>query len=79
MDVGWGVENYGTDPDYDIDIRPQDWVAGRDPQLEKALQLVLAALKKHRPPRPELDRRPRLALPELPLRELAVTTTEDAG
>ena len=33
-DVGWGVENYGTDPDIDIDITPQDWAAGKDPQLE---------------------------------------------
>ena len=24
VDVGWKVENYGTDPDYDIDIAPHD-------------------------------------------------------
>ena len=36
-DVGWGVENYGTDPDYDVDIRPQDYAAGKDPQLDKAI------------------------------------------
>ncbi|MBV8600490.1 MAG: PDZ domain-containing protein, partial [Candidatus Eremiobacteraeota bacterium] len=40
VDVGWGVENYGTDPDYDIDVAPHDARAGRDPQMEKALELI---------------------------------------
>ena len=25
IDVGWGVENYGTDPDVEVDIAPQDY------------------------------------------------------
>ena len=65
-DVGWGVENYGTDPDVEVDIRPQDHVAGRDPQLEKAISLALSALRRHRPLEADLARRPRLELPELP-------------
>ncbi len=36
VDVGWAVENYGTDPDIEVDIAPQDFAAGRDPQLERA-------------------------------------------
>ena len=36
-DVGWSVENYGTDPDVEVDIRPQDHVAGDDPQLDMAV------------------------------------------
>ncbi len=28
-DVGWNVENYGTDPDIEIDIRPQGLRCGR--------------------------------------------------
>ena len=44
-DVGWAVENYGTDPDHDVDIKPQDYAAGRDPQLDKALDLVTRALQ----------------------------------
>ena len=24
LDAGWQVENYGTDPDFDVDIAPQD-------------------------------------------------------
>ncbi|MDH3674392.1 MAG: PDZ domain-containing protein, partial [Anaerolineae bacterium] len=31
-DVGWGVENYGTDPDIEVDIKPQDYARGQDPQ-----------------------------------------------
>ena len=27
-DVGWGVENYGTDPDIEVDNAPQDAAAG---------------------------------------------------
>ena len=59
-DVGWKVENYGTDPDYDVDIKPQDHAAGRDPQMEKAISLVSAALRKWRAPQPDLDKRPYL-------------------
>ena len=42
---GWGIENYGVDPDVEVDIAPQDWAAGRDPQLERAVQMVLEALE----------------------------------
>lgn len=72
-DVGWGVENYGTDPDVDVDIRPQDALAGRDPQLDKAVQLALAALRRHRPLQADVGRRPRLELPALPPRPTAPT------
>ncbi|MGI5274586.1 S41 family peptidase [Nonomuraea sp. CA-218870] len=44
---GWGVENHGVDPDVEVVITPQDRVAGRDPQLEKAVELALAALDEH--------------------------------
>jgi tricorn protease len=61
-DVGWRVENYGTEPDHTVEIAPQDWMAGRDPQLEKALQLVVERLL-DKPARPEFGGRPRLARP----------------
>ncbi len=67
-DVGWAVENRGTDPDEEVVIRPQDYVAGRDPQLQRAIELVLEALARFVPVRPALDRRPRKALPSLPAR-----------
>ncbi|MEX0874434.1 MAG: S41 family peptidase [Actinomycetota bacterium] len=67
-DVGWGVENYGTDPTHDVDISPQDHAAGRDPQMDTALRLMREALRKHRPLEPDMTKRPRLALPSLPQR-----------
>ena len=45
-DVGWGVENYGTDPDEEIEITPQDWRANRDPQLERAVEVALEQIEK---------------------------------
>jgi tricorn protease len=46
---GWGVENHGVDPDVEVVVTPQDLVAGRDPQLERAVELALAALRERRP------------------------------
>jgi tricorn protease len=42
---GWGVENHGVDPDVEVVCTPQDWVARRDPQLEEAVRIALAALE----------------------------------
>ncbi|WP_405592596.1 S41 family peptidase [Streptomyces sp. NBC_01190] len=41
---GWGVENHGVDPDIEVPHTPQDWAADRDPQLDTAIELALAAL-----------------------------------
>jgi len=62
VDVGWKVENYGTDPDYDVDIAPHDDRAGSDPQMQKALELV-ATLRAASNGKPHFDGRPLLALP----------------
>ena len=62
QDVGWGVENYGTDPDIDIDIAPQDYANGYDPQMEKALSLINAALEANPPVKPSFADRPNLAV-----------------
>ena len=64
-DVGWNVENYGTDPDYDVDISPQDYREGRDPQMEFALRLMDRALETAPDLRPDLSTRPSLSLPTL--------------
>jgi len=48
----WIVENVGVAPDYQVDQRPDLVVQGRDPQLEKAIELVLEVLKKE-PPVPQ--------------------------
>ncbi|GGM93566.1 S41 family peptidase [Streptomyces fuscichromogenes] len=42
---GWGVENHGVDPDVEVVQTPQDWGAGRDPQLDEAIRLALEALE----------------------------------
>jgi tricorn protease len=63
-DVGWGVENYGTDPDVEVEIRPQDYAAHRDSQLEMAIEMILQALARTTPRVPEPSKRPVLALPQ---------------
>lgn len=54
-DVGWGVENYGTDPTVDVDYPPQAYMQGIDPQLDWAIAeaLLLAAEKSVEIPRSE--------------------------
>lgn len=42
----WGIENAGVRPDYDVEITPQDVMAGRDPQLEKAVEVAMARIPK---------------------------------
>jgi Periplasmic protease len=42
-------ENVGVPPDVEVEITPADYAAGRDPQLEKAIELVMEMLKKNPP------------------------------
>ena len=42
----WGIENIGVAPDFDVEITPADVIAGRDPQLEKAIEVALAQISK---------------------------------
>ena len=68
-EYGWNIENHGVDPDVEVDIAPQDWAAGRDPQLDTAVRLVLEALEREpvaRPPDPAT--RPSRRPPVLPPR-----------
>ncbi len=46
---GWVVENVGVPPDIEVEQTPADVIAGRDPQLERAIQWVLEELKKNPP------------------------------
>ena len=69
-DFGWSVENYGVEPDVEVLISPDDWAAGRDPQLETAVRLALEALEKQppaAPPGPTVSH-PNKARPPLPPR-----------
>ena len=64
-DVGWRLENYGTDPDIEVDNAPHDYREGKDPQLERAVAVALELVRKHPPHRPKPTDRPRLSPPRL--------------
>lgn len=68
-DVGWNVENYGTEPDIEIDNTPQDYVTGRDSQLERAISEALRLLETMPIRKPDVTQRPSRALPKLPPRQ----------
>ena len=69
-EYGWSVENHGVEPDVEVLITPDDWTAGRDPQLETAVRLALEALEKQ-PPKTPADRAtgPSKVRPSLPPRQ----------
>jgi len=50
---GWVVENVGVPPDVEVEQWPADVIAGRDPQLEKAIEIIMEELKKNPPKRPK--------------------------
>jgi tricorn protease len=52
---GWGVENHGVDPDIEVIHDPADLFSDADPQLDRAIAELLAAL----------DATPAAARPEL--------------
>ena len=43
----WAVENEGVAPDIEVEITTADAMAGRDPQLERAVQEALKLLQQH--------------------------------
>lgn len=52
----WEVEGYGVDPDYEVENAPHEMVAGRDPQLKKAVEVILDLLESQSdstPPKPD--------------------------
>jgi tricorn protease len=57
-DVGWNLENYGTDPDIEVDISPQDYVNKKDPQLERAVEECLKLIESYPFLKPEPGERP---------------------
>ncbi len=54
--TGFTIENQGIDPDIEIEQWPKEVMAGKDPQLEKAIEVILQQLNDYNenlPPRPE--------------------------
>lgn len=64
-DVGWGVENYGTDPDHIVEIAPENHAQEKDVQLEFTINETLKQLKKNPVIKPNLSSKPNLALPKI--------------
>jgi tricorn protease len=60
---GWTIENYGVDPDIEVEITPQDYAKGLDPQLDRGIEEVLRILKDKPVKQPSFEGRPNLALP----------------
>lgn len=64
-DGKWAVENEGVAPDIDVENWPKDVIAGRDPQLERAVEEAMRLLKERpvdrmtkEPPPPTWGKRP---------------------
>jgi tricorn protease len=53
---GWVVENVGVPPDIEVEQDPAVVAAGNDPQLDRAIAVVLAELEKN--PAPKAPARP---------------------
>ena len=59
----WIAENVGIEPDVEIENDPELWRQGRDPQLEKAIELVMAELAKKPAAEPKRPAYPNYQLP----------------
>ncbi len=49
----WEVENHGVGPDIEVEFDPELVRRGQDPQLERAVEEVMAELKEHPIPEPK--------------------------
>ena len=62
---GSNMENNGEQPDYLVPMSPEDWLANRDPQLDKAIELLTTASPGTTPtgsPKPNVEASPRGAV-----------------
>jgi len=50
---GWVVENVGVPPDIEVEQWPAEVINGHDPQLEKAIEVILNELEENPPVKPE--------------------------
>jgi tricorn protease len=50
----WEVENNGVPPDIEVEMDPAAWRRGGDPQLERAVEYLMAELKKNPQQKPKL-------------------------
>ena len=57
-DGEWEIENHGVDPDIEVDMTPKMVIEGRDPQLEKAIEVILEELEANPVPKPIIPEKP---------------------
>jgi tricorn protease len=57
------VENVGVPPDIEVEMSPAAVIAGHDPQLEKAVEVLMADLKKNPPVTPKRPKYPNKVVP----------------
>ena len=62
-DVGWSVENYGTDVDLEVNNLPNEYRKNIDTQLDKAIDLIQKDVKKAKLIKPNFEDKPNLKLP----------------
>ena len=68
--MGYQVENRGVEPDIEVVCPPHAWGAGEDPQLRRAVEVLLDQLAQTPPATaPEREGYPNLAAPPLPPRD----------
>lgn len=63
-DIGWDLENNGAEPDLEVEIMPEHYAQGLDPQLDKGLSLILEQLRSNPVSVPDFSLKPNLKLPE---------------
>jgi tricorn protease len=51
-DSGWSLENEGVEPDIEVQITPQDRASGLDPQLAKAIEVLMEQIAAEPPAAP---------------------------
>ena len=67
----WTIEGYGVDPDIDVENDPKSVIAGKDPQLERAVAEVLKLIETRGSPLP--------ARPAAPIRTERPATAPPSG
>ena len=59
----YDIENQGVAPDIEVEMDPLSVRQGHDPQLERAVEVVMAELEKNPIPRPKRPPYPRYQRP----------------
>ncbi|MCW3088210.1 MAG: peptidase, partial [Sediminibacterium sp.] len=59
---GYVVENEGVAPDIEVEQWPAQVINGKDPQLEKAIEIALKELEKNPQPEPKRPPYPKRAI-----------------